>query len=70
MGSWDAIVQLVLDGHGVGLVPDIAITDERLEHLKTLKPKWFHCEYEIFLHYTKAATNPALDNLIKTLLRR
>lgn len=70
VGSWDAIVQLALDGHGVGLVPDIAITDERLKHLKTLKPKWFQCEYEIFLHYTKATTNPALDNLIKTLLRR
>lgn len=69
--SWDAIVQLVLDGQGVGLVPDIAITDERLKRLRTPKTKWFQCEYEIFLHHTKTvSSNPALENLIKSLVRR
>ncbi|MFS4460996.1 LysR family transcriptional regulator [Bdellovibrio sp. HCB2-146] len=69
VGSWDAIVHLVRSGQGVGLVPEIAITPDRTKQLRILKPKWFQCDYEIFLHHAKGSRpNPAVESLIKGLI--
>jgi len=55
VGSWDMITQLVSDGLGVGLIPDIALTSDRQISLVPLKTDWFHSPYEIYLHQSKSA---------------
>ena len=68
VGSWDSIAQLVEEGHGCGLVPDICITSARRMFIKKISAPWFNCSYDIYLNESKSiqkrAARGALSDLI------
>ncbi|MGZ5280449.1 MAG: LysR family transcriptional regulator [Pseudobdellovibrionaceae bacterium] len=73
VGSWDMITQLVADGLGVGLIPDIALTSDRQKSLTPIKTDWFQSPYEIYLHQSKSALSTvacrALTKIIEAHLK-
>jgi DNA-binding transcriptional LysR family regulator len=50
VGSWDVIAQLVHEGLGIGLVPDLALRSSQGLSIKRLKCDWFECPFEIYLN--------------------
>jgi len=70
ISSWEVIGQLVQRGFGVGLVPDVAIKGWRKESYRILKPTWFSCEYEVYVHYRKMPfENHILRHAVNLLIR-
>jgi len=65
IGSWEVIGQLVRRGMGVGLLPDIATKNWKKGSYRVLRPAWFDCEYEIYLHHPKT---PMRNRILRHLL--
>lgn len=60
VGSWDAITQLVTEGFGIGLVPELAIQAKMKKDITIFQPAWFSCPFEIYLNQSQLALkNPA-----------
>lgn len=57
VGSWEIIGQLVQEGLGIGLLPDISITTWKKDSYKILRAPWFESPYEIYVHSTKPKSN-------------
>lgn len=55
VSSWDVISELVQQGLGVGLLPDISLRGWKKGSYSVLRPSWFNCDYEIYIHHSKAA---------------
>lgn len=51
--SWEVIGQLVQEGLGIGLVPDVTVKGRQKESFRILRPTWFDCDYEIYVHYLR-----------------
>ncbi len=66
--SWEVIGQLVLRGFGVGLVPDILVKDWKKSSFRELRPAWFRCQYDVYIHQLrKTAVSPVLQFAIERL---
>jgi LysR family hydrogen peroxide-inducible transcriptional activator len=64
VASWDVITQLVAEGVGVGLVPDISITAERRTQIKKVLTPWFKSSYEVYLSETKNPRNIVVRSVV------
>ncbi|MGZ3772600.1 MAG: LysR family transcriptional regulator [Pseudobdellovibrionaceae bacterium] len=58
--SWQVISELVQEGLGVGLVPDLTIKSWNKESFRVLRPSWFDCEYEVYAHSLKRLSSPPI----------
>lgn len=63
--SWEVIGQFVQKGHGVGLLPDLAITNWNKNAYRVLRPQWFDCEYEVYVHHSRT---PARNFILQSML--
>ncbi|WP_347356700.1 LysR family transcriptional regulator [Bdellovibrio sp.] len=54
ISSWEVIAQQVQRGLGVGLLPDILVSNWKAGSFRVLKAAWFDCPYGIYLHSLKA----------------
>lgn len=63
--SWEVIGQLVLQGLGVGLLPDVAIKNWKKESFRFLRPTWFDCDYEIHVHCSRT---PSRNQILQHVL--
>lgn len=70
VGSWDTIMQLVSEGHGYGLVPDIAANANKNEKVKKIATPWYDCPCEVYLNEKKNLKNKELKASLKTLLSK
>jgi DNA-binding transcriptional LysR family regulator len=67
--SWEVIGQLVQQGFGVGLLPDIAIKNWKKGTFRLLRPTWFDCDYEIYVHHSRTPSrNQILQHSLEFLL--
>ena len=65
IGSWETIGQLVRQGLGVGLLPDLAVKSWKKDSYRSLRPAWFECDYEVYLHSPRAPSpNRALRHAL------
>jgi len=71
IGSWEAIGQFVLQGVGVGLVPDVSVKNWRKGSFRILDSLEFRCTYEVLVHTSKySLPNRVLEYVMKLLLKR
>ena len=53
ISSWEVIGQLVQQGLGTGLLPDITVQSWKKGTFRILKPSWFDAGYEVYVHYPR-----------------
>lgn len=74
VGSWDMITQLVANGLGVGLVPDISLQTDKKQSVIEIKLPWLNCPYEVYLNQSKTAINSlaarTVAEVIETKIRK
>ncbi|MBC7419548.1 MAG: LysR family transcriptional regulator [Bdellovibrio sp.] len=71
ISSWEVIGQLVQQGLGVGLLPDISIKHWNKNSYRILKPAWFSSEYEVYIHHSKASIqNPVRQYVLHALVTK
>jgi DNA-binding transcriptional LysR family regulator len=69
--SWEVIGQLVQHGLGVGLMPDIVTKNWKRGSFRLLRPTWFDCDYEIYVHYSRTPSrNHILQHSLDFLLAK
>ena len=62
VSSWDVIAQLVQQGLGIGLLPDVSVKNWKKGSFRVLNSFDFKFPYEIFLHRLKSSeSNRVLD---------
>lgn len=57
VSSWTGIVNLVKHDIGIGLVPDFVIRSFKLSEFHLIKPQWFDCDYNVYVHASKASSH-------------
>jgi DNA-binding transcriptional LysR family regulator len=72
--SWDVLSQLVVDGLGFGLVPDITLTSQKSAALQIHKVPWFSYDYQIYANelrgQPKSAAKLAVSSLVMEVARK
>jgi len=68
ISSWEVIGQQVLRGLGVGLLPDILISNWKAGSFRILKTPWFDCPYDIYLHSLKIRPNNQVMEFARDIL--
>ncbi|MFN8845925.1 MAG: LysR family transcriptional regulator [Bdellovibrionales bacterium] len=68
ISSWEVIGQQVLRGLGVGLLPDILISNWKAGSFRILKSPWFDCPYRIYLHSLKTRPNNQVMEFARNFL--
>jgi DNA-binding transcriptional LysR family regulator len=72
--SWDVLSQLVADGLGFGLVPDITITPQKAQALQIHKLPWFSYGYQIYANelrsQPRSAVRAAVTGLVTEVARK
>jgi DNA-binding transcriptional LysR family regulator len=68
VASWDMITQLVADGLGIGLVPDIAVSSDKKKDVTAVKTDWLNCPYQIYLNQSKAALNSVAARTVAEII--
>lgn len=62
ISSWEVIAQQVQRGLGVGLLPDVLLSNWKTGSFRILKASWFECSYGIYLHSLKTRpNNPVME---------
>lgn len=61
--SWEMIAKLVSDGYGQGLIPDVLLDSKKYPYLKPAETRWFKCNYDVYVHYSRSKQNNSLLNL-------
>ncbi|HEX7675863.1 MAG TPA: LysR family transcriptional regulator [Bdellovibrio sp.] len=72
IGSWSAIIELVANGLGAGLVPDFALSIEQRRKVSILNTPWYDCPYKIYLNLKKSSDKKtplkaSLSEIIRSL---
>ena len=62
------ITQLVADGLGIGLVPDIAVSSDKKKDVTAVKTDWLNCPYQIYLNQSKAALNSVAARTVAEII--
>lgn len=62
--SWEVICQLVREGLGVGLVPDVTVQSWKKEPFRILRPSWFESGYEVYAHHLKQHSNRRITQYV------
>lgn len=68
ISSWEVIGQQVQRGLGVGLLPDILISNWKAGSFRILKTPWFDCPYGIYLHSLKTRPNNQVMEFAREIL--
>lgn len=68
ISSWEVIGQQVKRGLGVGLLPDILISNWKTGSFRILKTPWFDCPYGIYLHSLKTRPNNQVMEYARDIL--
>lgn len=69
VGSWDVISQLVAEGQGIGLVPDLVLKGSRALKIRKLQSPWFECKYEVILSESKGVRKNELRQVVTEILK-
>jgi len=69
VGSWEVISQLVADGQGIGLVPDLVFIERHTPKVRKIHAPWFDCKYEIVLSESKSVHKNELRQAVTEIIK-